>query len=108
MKRALTWISVLVVGACGGGGPNPDDPDAAPGADADPDVDARPPERPATRFEDTADNYPVPSSGLPEGFGPYFSFGGVRYWTTFDLDGDGHLDIVQTGDTSVGQQVWDA
>src|SRR5205085_2319009 len=45
---------------------------------------------------------------LTDGFGRDFSFASARYWTTTDLDGDGFLDIVHTGDTAFTTRVWDA
>jgi hypothetical protein len=46
---------------------------------------------------------PVGDSGLPDGFfaASYASspaLGGERFWTSLDLDGDGRIELVQTGD----------
>jgi hypothetical protein len=89
-------------------------PDAAPGTpDAHPTPDARPvtPDAApvlATRFDTTAEDWPVPMSGLIDGFFDDQDFASFRYWTLIDIDGDHRLDIVQTGDTSMTQGVWDA
>ena len=94
-------VPVAFVGACfGDGGKNPDAGGDHP--------DATTPHPPATHFETEAENRPVPSSGLPDGFNWYVSYAGVRFWQTIDLDGDGFEDIVQTGDTAVTEHVWDA
>jgi hypothetical protein len=102
MKR-LTVLAAFLA-ACGGSDKSSSGPDAA-----DPMVDGSvTPRIPATHFDTTAVNFTVPSSGLAEGFARDFSFASQRYWNTTDLDGDGFLDIVHTGDTAFTTRVWDA
>jgi hypothetical protein len=60
-------------------------------------------------FATTAAAWSVPDIGLSDG--PYTpsSATGVRWWSTFDLDGDGRPDLVQTGDpTRTGGYVFGA
>lgn len=52
-------------------------------------------------------NWPIPSNGLYEGFYSTDVSVGSRYWSTLDIDGDGKPDLIQTADSTKGQQVWD-
>lgn len=49
-------------------------------------------------FALTATNWPVPDIGLSDG--PYVTFSatGTRWWSTLDMNGDGRVDLAQTGD----------
>lgn len=59
----------------------------------------------ATRFSMTALSWPVPPSGLNDGFvSPKVTLT-IRVWDTFDIDGDGRLDLIHTANTANGQ-VW--
>jgi hypothetical protein len=46
----------------------------------------------------SAETFSVPDSGTAAGFYSPFGAGGAENWALFDLDGDGRLDLVQTGD----------
>jgi hypothetical protein len=59
-------------------------------------------------FAATSTKWTVPPSGLPDGFWVAASDAPAREWKVLDLDGDGSLDLVQSGDTSHGYRVWDA
>lgn len=59
----------------------------------------------ATHFAPTPFSWPVPASGLADGF-MFPKFGAsVRFWDTLDLDGDGKPDLVHTANPATGQ-VW--
>jgi hypothetical protein len=65
-----------------------------------------------TGFSTTAQQWPVPASGTSAGF-DVVAEGGITannvpaFWTTFDIDGDGKPDLVQTADTgSTTVRVW--
>ena len=63
-------------------------------------VDAGP-----TRFSVIAASWPVPPSGLADGFVfPKVTLS-IRVWDTLDLDGDGRPDLIQTATPATGQ-VW--
>ncbi len=49
-------------------------------------------------FAPTATRWPVPESGLPDGFFAAFQTLDARAWITLDLTGDGRPDLVQTAD----------
>jgi len=99
----IAYVLTLVA-ACGGShGDDNERPDGSGTVDA-PDE----PFVPATHFADQAENYPIPASGLSDGFGRSFSFASYRYWATIDLDGDRYLDIVHTSDTAFTARIWDA
>ena len=98
----LSYLLTLLV-ACGGSNDADQRPDGSSKRPDAPDT----PFVPATHFAD-AENRKIPASGLPDGFGRAFSFTSYRYWDTFDVDGDGFLDIVHTGDTAFTARVWDA
>ncbi|MFO0648965.1 MAG: hypothetical protein U0326_22170 [Polyangiales bacterium] len=49
-------------------------------------------------FALTAINWPVPDIGLSDGPYATFSAAGVRWWSTLDMNGDGRIDLAQTGD----------
>jgi hypothetical protein len=53
-------------------------------------------------------NWPVPRSGLDDGFFASNATQAYRYWSLLDVNGDGKPDLLHTGDTTKGQQVWDA
>lgn len=53
-------------------------------------------------------NWPVPPSGTTDGFYAPRVASGSRQWQLLDLNGDGKVELVQTADTTKGQQVWDA
>lgn len=57
------------------------------------------------RFSTMAVNWPVPSSGLADGFNFTKGAASVRLWDTFDIDGDGRPDLIHTGNTITGN-VW--
>ncbi len=62
-----------------------------------------------TGFSTTATPWTVPNVGLSDG--PYTAniATGTRWWSTFDIDGDGRPDLVQTGDpTRSGGYVFNA
>lgn len=59
-------------------------------------------------FAGTADKWPVPPSGLDDGFSSATSELPYRLWRLVDIDGDRDLDLVQTGDTSHDYRIWDA
>ena len=110
-------LTLLAAAACGGGSAvgdaatdaGPGDPDAGmTDAESEPTPDAAVPWVRSTDFASTATQRDVPRSGLSDGFAKESSGTGVRWWWTTDIDRDGVLDIVQTGDTAVSQQVWDA
>jgi hypothetical protein len=52
-------------------------------------------------------NWPVPKSGLDDGFFGTSANVSYRYWNLLDVNGDGKPDLVHTGDTTKSQQVWD-
>ena len=54
-----------------------------------------------------ATTWPVPRSGLDDGFYEISANVGYRYWNLLDVNGDGKPDLVHTGDTTKSQQVWD-
>jgi hypothetical protein len=49
----------------------------------------------------------VPPSGTEDGFYVLASSNATSSWSLMDVDADGHLDLVQTGDPATGQ-IWDA
>lgn len=113
MHTALTKSLLILFSfsllACG----NDDGPagasDAGPGDDGGNGTDGSTiPDEPATRFVLEAENTSMPGSGLTDGFFAPEQFASFRYWTFMDLDGDGHKDIVHTGDSAASQAVWDA
>lgn len=53
-------------------------------------------------------NWPVPKSGLDDGFYDATASNNYRYWRVLDINGDGKPDLVHTADTTKLQQVWDA
>lgn len=55
----------------------------------------------------SAMNWPVPKSGLDDGFFGTSANVSYRYWNLLDVNGDGKPDLVHTGDTTKSQQVWD-
>jgi hypothetical protein len=58
-------------------------------------------------FAATATRWSVPSSGLADGFFADTNAGPSRRWRTYDADGDGKPDLVQTADTSgSSEHVW--
>ena len=61
-----------------------------------------------TGFAATPAKWPVPSSGLEDGFFDASSSSANRLWAMADIDGDGDPDLVQTGDVSHESRVWDA
>jgi hypothetical protein len=105
MKNLAWWLAALA--ACGGSNPS-GMPDASTTTGDDGNVDSNPPLVPATQFSTQAMNFPVPASGLSDGFCAQLSFASSRYWTTTDLDGDGHFEIVHSADPAFTQRVWDA
>jgi len=58
-----------------------------------------------SRFATMAMNWPVPASGLADGFNFPKGLASVRLWDTFDIDGDGKPDLIHTGNTTTGS-VW--
>lgn len=54
-----------------------------------------------TGFTTAATSWPVPSAGTSQGFATVAGNG----WTTLDLDGDGHVDLVDTMDPTTNA-VW--
>jgi hypothetical protein len=58
-------------------------------------------------FRRQATIWPVPDSGMAEGFYTWGSASSYGKWLVTDLDDDGRTDLVQTGDPSTGY-VWDA
>lgn len=59
----------------------------------------------AQRFRKTPDRVVLKPSGKEKGFNALAAASGTDGWTTFDLDGDGLMDIVQTLDPKTGK-VW--
>jgi hypothetical protein len=55
-----------------------------------------------------AANWMVPQSGQSSGFYSTSASVQYQYWQLMDITGDGKLDLVQTGDSTKPQQVWDA
>ena len=53
-------------------------------------------------------NWAVPQNGLTYGFYSTAASSLNQYWSLIDITGDGKPDLVQTGDSTKGQQVWDA
>src|SRR5688572_623343 len=106
----------IVVLLCACGDPSssqPPQPDARPPSsmvDADTTPDAElPPPPPPIRFASEAMTFGVTTNGVPEGFSrPDALLSGTRHWVTLDLDHDGKLDLVHTGDTAIADKVWDA
>lgn len=49
-------------------------------------------------FATTATRWAVPASGLSDGFFAAYYASDTRYWGLMDLDGDGRVELVQTGD----------
>jgi hypothetical protein len=62
----------------------------------------------ASGFEPAPKTWRVPKSGLSDGFYMARAELSQRRWLLVDLDGDGDLDLVQTGDTAFTRRVWDA
>jgi hypothetical protein len=59
-------------------------------------------------FDTSPLRWSVPDSGFPTGFADTDRSSGSAQWTTFDIDGDGDADLVQTADWSrAGATVWD-
>jgi predicted secreted protein len=105
-----TWLAVAVAGAaaCGGNDKDSSNTIDAPMQPVDAAIDAPMVVKPGTHFMDSASNWSVMPSGLSDGFADPSSNTSYRYWTTMDLNGDGHPDIVHTGDTAATASVWDA
>jgi hypothetical protein len=74
--------------------------DAGP-RDAGPDVVP-----PPARFEETALVWTVPRASIAEGFWTTSWLVNSEVWSTFDIDGDGRPDLVQTADPSGERSVW--
>ena len=61
----------------------------------------------AAGFASTAARLGVPASGLSDGFFSTAYCLDARCWGLYDLDGDGHLDLVQSADPAAsGGKVW--
>lgn len=61
----------------------------------------------ASGFGGEAD-FPVPDAGVASGFYAPSGAGGAENWVLIDLDGDGRLDLVQTGDPAAMNTVFNA
>jgi hypothetical protein len=59
---------------------------------------------PSNSFADGSTAWPVPEAGWTEGFHSATSVASYYHWSTFDIDGDGALELVQTADPA-SQQV---
>ncbi len=58
-------------------------------------------------FALTPTRWAVPANGLSDGFFAAYYGNDTRYWSLFDLDGDGRPELVQTGDSArSGGFVW--
>ncbi len=59
-------------------------------------------------FAAIATKWSVPPNGTGEGFFDAFWSASFRWWWLIDIDGDRDLDLVQTGDSSHENRIWDA
>jgi hypothetical protein len=57
-------------------------------------------------FSMAADTWPLPISGTTGGFYAVGDGIGTQQWELFDIDGDGHKDLVQTGDPAQSSTVF--